>query len=197
MRRGLISVAIFFAFVVAVTLGRHLATTSSTTTTTTTTTTAPAGTTTTTSASTAACAGTDFRGAYVQGEGAAGTIYASVTLTKTTAGSCAVDGWPTLTLQDRYGAVLRSTTVDVPGSGTQVTFLDSRANQAPSARTVASGATLTFSLAYSDVPTGTEACPEAKTVSVALSAGGSTATVTPAVAPAPCDHGTVWVSPLY
>ena len=40
---------------------------------------------------------------YNEGEGAAGTIYASVTLTKTTAGTCTLKGWPILTLSDRLG----------------------------------------------------------------------------------------------
>ncbi|HEV2428168.1 MAG TPA: DUF4232 domain-containing protein [Acidimicrobiales bacterium] len=197
MRRGLISVGIFLAFVAVVTLSRHLATSSSTTTTSTTTTTAASGSTTTTTATTVQCAGADFRGAYNEGEGAAGTIYASVTLTKTTPGPCTENGWPTLTLQDHYGAVLPSSTVDVPSSSATESFVDSRANQPPSAHAVVSGATLTFSLAYSDVPTGTETCPSATTLSVAFRTGGSTVAVTPQVAPAPCDHGTVWVSPLY
>ncbi|MGH9021294.1 MAG: DUF4232 domain-containing protein [Acidimicrobiales bacterium] len=194
MRRGLVSLAIFFAFVAIYTLSRH-----TTTTTTTTTTAASASTTTTTvTGSTAACTGSDFSGAYNTGEGAAGTIYATVTLTKTSPGSCAADGYPTLTLLDRLGAVLTSRTVDVPGQSTAVTFLDSRAKPAPTRHVVASGATLTFSLAYSDVPTGSQTtCPSAQTVSVGFAAGESSAPVTPAVAPAPCDGGLVWVSPLY
>lgn len=197
MRRGLISVGIFLAFVAVVTLSRHLATSSTSTTTSTTSTTAPSGGTTTTTATTAQCAGADFRGAYDQGEGAAGTIYASITLTKTSPGPCTVNGWPTLTLQDHYGAVLPSSAVDVPSSTATEAFIDSRANQAPSPHTVVEGGTLTFSLAYSDVPTGTETCPSATTLSVGFRTGGSTVAVTPQVAPAPCDHGTVWVSPLY
>lgn len=197
MRRGLISVAIFLAFVAVVTLSRHLATSSTSTTTAATTTTALAGTTTTTTAGTVACTGNDFLGAYNQGEGAAGTIYASITLTKNTPGSCRVDGWPTLTLQDRYGAVMASSTVDVPSATATIQFIDTRANQAPTPHTVANGGSVTFSLAYSDVPVGAETCPGAQTVSVALKPGGPTVAVTPQVAPEPCDHGKVWVSPLY
>jgi Domain of unknown function (DUF4232) len=196
VRRALKTLAIFFAFVAIFTLSRHLATTSTTTTTTspatstTTSTTAVAGATT--------CKGSDFRGAFNQGQGAAGTITAAVTLTKTTPGSCTIKGWPLLTLQDRLGALLTSSTVDLPSSQSPIRFSDSRANRAPSLVRVTSGATATFSLAYSDVPTGNETtCPAAQTVSVAFTRNGSTVAVTPQYPPAPCDNGLVWVSPFY
>ncbi|MDE3065271.1 MAG: DUF4232 domain-containing protein [Acidobacteriota bacterium] len=196
MKRALKSLAIFFAFVAVFTLSRHLATTSTTTTSTTvvpastTTTSAPAGTTT--------CQGSDFRGAFNQGQGAAGTIYASITLTKVTAGTCTIKGWPLLTLQDHLGGLITSSTVDLPNATSQIQFLDSRANRAPRLVSLASGATTTFSLAYSDVPTGSETtCPAAQTVSVALAKGGSTVAVTPQYPPAPCNRGLIWVSPFY
>jgi hypothetical protein len=194
VKRGLYSLAIFFAFVAIYALSRH-----ATTTTTTTTSTVLTPTTTTSSATGATtCQGSDFRGAFNQGQGAAGTVYASITLTKTTSGSCTIKGWPTLTLQDRLGAVLPSSTVDVPSAGSTKTFLDSRANHSPGLVTVQNGATTTFSLAYSDVPTGTETtCPSAQSVSVALTKNGSTVAVTPQYPPAPCNHGLVWVSPFY
>jgi len=195
VRRGLISLAIFFAFVAIYTLSRH---TTATTTTTTTTSLAPTTTTTSSAAGATTCEGSDFRGAFNQGQGAAGTVYASVTLTKITSGGCTIKGWPLLTLQDRLGAVLTSSTVDVPGAGSQITFLDSRANRAPVLVTLTNGSTTTFSLAYSDVPTGSEtSCPSAQSVSVALSKNGSTVAVTPQYPPAPCDHGLIWVSPFY
>jgi hypothetical protein len=56
--------------------------------------------------------GGDFSGVYNEGEGAAGTISASVTLTKIDAGSCTLKGWPLLTLQDTTGAVLTSSIID-------------------------------------------------------------------------------------
>jgi hypothetical protein len=195
VRRGLISLAVFFAFVAIYTLSRHAITT-----TTTTSTTIQASTTTTTSSATGAttCQGSDFRGAFNQGQGAAGTVYASITLTKTSSGGCTIKGWPILTLQDRLGAVLTSSTVDVPSAGSQISFLDSRADHAPVLVTLKNGSTTTFSLAYSDVPTGNETtCPSAQSVSVALSRNGSTAAVTPQYPPAPCNHGLIWVSPFY
>jgi hypothetical protein len=117
--RALKSLAIFAAFVAIYTVSRHVvhstpSTTTSTTIPHTTTTTPPSGTTTTLAST--ACGGSDFTGVYNEGEGAAGTIEASVTLTKTTAGSCDLQGWPILTLQDKLGAVLTTAPVDVPSA---------------------------------------------------------------------------------
>lgn len=198
MSRALKSLAIFFAFVAIYTLSRHLASTTTTTTTSVTSTTVVASSTSTTAATgSTMCQGSDFRGAFNQGQGAAGTIYASITLTKTSSGSCTIKGWPILTLQDHLGAVLTSSSVDVPSATSAITFLDSRANHAPTLVTLHTGSSTTFSLAYSDVPTGNKTCPAAQTVSVSLSKNGSTVAVTPQVPPAPCDNGQIWVSPFY
>jgi hypothetical protein len=191
VRRGLISVAIFIAFAAIFTLSRHsLHSTSSTTTTVT----APtSGSTTTTLASMTTCQGSDFRGEYNEGEGAAGTIVASVTLTKVTTGTCTVDGYPLLTLQDQSGAVFSSTTSDQ----SPVQFPAAAANKPPTSHTVTNGASITFALGYSDVPVGTETCPSAVTISVQFSKNGSTTTVTPSYALEPCNAATIWVSPFY
>ncbi len=196
MSRALKSLAIFFAFVAIYTLSRHL----STTTTTTTTSTAVASSTTTTTGppvSATTCRGSDFRGAFNEGQGAAGTIYASVTLTKVTSGGCTIKGWPILTLQDKLGAVIASSTVDLPNADNPIQFIDTRANHAPTLVSLHTGSTTTFSLAYSDVPTGATACPAAQTVSVSMTKGGSTVAVTPQYPPTPCDNGLIWVSPFY
>ncbi len=116
MSRGVKSILIFAAFVVIFTLSRHaLGKDSSTTTTTTTSATTTSVTSTT--VATVSCDASDFSGTYNEGEGAAGTIYASVTVTKNTAGTCTLNGWPLLTLQDKFGAVLRSTLVNEPTAG--------------------------------------------------------------------------------
>jgi len=194
--RALKSLAVFFAFVAIYTLSRYG---HSTTTTTTSSTTTVAVTTTTTASNTGSttCAGSDFRGSFNQGQGAAGTVYASVTLVKTTSGSCTIKGWPILTLQDRLGALLPSSTVDLPSANAPIQFSDARANHAPGLVTLTDGSTTTFSLAYSDVPTGATTCPSAQTVSVALTKGGSTVAVTAQYPPAPCNRGLIWVSPFY
>ena len=187
------SLLIFFAFVAIVTLSRHALDSSSSTTTTTTTTTPV----TSTSLAGTACQATDFSGVYNEGEGAAGTIYASVTLTKSTTGSCTLEGWPLLTLQDKLGAILTSSTLDVPASDNSFQFLTARANDPPATLTLSQNGTAEFSLAYSDVQTGTTACPDAVTLSVQFVAKGSVIDVTPAYAVAPCNNGQVIVSPFY
>lgn len=196
MRRGLISVAIFVAFAVIITLSRHhtgptapptTAPNSSTTT----------SSTTTTSAGTA-CDASQFSGVYNEGQGAAGTIEASVTLTKSTSGTCTLKGWPLLTLSDRLGAVLKSTTDDVPTSSGGFAFLTpARANAAPRTLSLAANSSTTFSLAYSDVQSGTAACESAVTLSVQFVTNGASIAVTPQYAVQPCNAGQIWVSPFY
>jgi len=193
VRRGLISVALFAAFVVIFTLSRHTTTPTTTTTSSTTSTSAPI--TTTTSGTT--CHGADFSGAFNQGQGAAGTIYASVTLTMKSGAPCTIDGWPVLTLQDKTGAVLPLTEVLAPSSTLSTNFPDSRANQAPAKFSVHQGSTATFSLYYNDVPVGNTACVNAVTISVQLQKGGSAIPVTPDYPIQPCDNGRIVVSPLY
>jgi hypothetical protein len=201
VRRGLTSLAIFLAFVVIITLSRHVIDTSSTTTTTgvpVTTTTAPTVATTTSSIVTAStCQGSAFSGVYNEGEGAAGTIYASVTLTKQTPGTCSVKGWPVLTLQDKNGAVLPLTLVDETGSNNAIQFSSAKANEAPAQLTLTSGSVTNFSLAYSSVSTAHTVCDNAATISVQFATGGASLPVTPAYAVQPCDNGKIWISPFY
>ncbi len=197
MRRGIISVAIFVAFVVIFTVSRHAITTTTTTTTAQPPSTTTSMVTTTTTLASTTCDASDFSGVYDEGEGAAGTIYASVTLTKTTAGSCTLNGWPLITLSDKLGAVLPSSTVDVPSAGDDIQFPSAQANAKPSTVTLSMNSTTTFSLAYSDVQTGNTACPSAVTLSVQFVASGAAVAVTPQYAVQPCDGGRLWVSPFY
>lgn len=193
MNRALKSLAIFFAFVAIYALSRHMI--GSTTTTTTTTTVAP--TTTSTSAPLGStCQGSDFRGVFNEGQGAAGTVTASVTLTKTTGGTCTLKGWGRLTLQDRTGAVIASSQTNT-AANPPITYPVPQANAAPTWLTLKTGSTATFYLAYSDVPVGTETCPAAVTISVAIRSGGSTVAVTPQYPPQPCDGGHLYVSPFF
>ena len=195
MSRALKSLAIFFAFVAIYTLSRHVTGTSTTTTTTTTINQTTSSTTTTIGGTT--CHATDFHGVFNEGQGAAGTIYASITLTKLTPGSCTIKGWPILTLQDRTGAVLPSNTIDLPSSSSPIQFPGAKANAAPSLLTLTSGSSTTFALAYSDVPVGNERCGSATSIAVEISTHGSSVSITPAYPQQPCNHGSVWVSPFY
>jgi hypothetical protein len=201
VRRGLISVAIFFAFVAIFTLSRHHTPSVTTTTTgapiTTTTTTTPSGATTTSTVAEALCQGSSFSGVYNEGEGAAGTVYASVTLTKTSPGTCAETGWPILTLQNKAGALLPVNVVDVPSAGNSLQFSTSKANRAPTQLLLHQGSVTNFSLAYSSVETANTVCDNALTLNIQFAAGASAVPVTAPYAVQPCDNGKVWVSPFY
>jgi hypothetical protein len=202
VRRGLTSLAIFLAFVVIITVSRHVIDSPSTTTTThvppvTTTTSVAATTSTTSGVAATTCQGSAFTGVFNEGEGAAGTIYASVTLTKHTPGSCAVKGWPILTLQDKTGAVLPLSLVDESGSANAIQFPAAKANGAPSLLTMTNGSVTNFSLAYSSVSTANTVCDNAVTVSVQFANGGASVPVTPAYPVQPCDNGKIWISPFY
>ena len=206
MRRGLISVALLIAFVAILAISRHAINSSSTTTSTasptkSTTTTSPStGTTapsTTTTVGTDDCQANDFSGVYNEGQGAAGTIYASVTITKTTAGSCTLKGWPILTLQSRQGAIVTTTAGQRPLYEQRFSVLHRPGERGANDHDVQDNGSVTFSLAYSDVPTGTTTCPSASTLSVQFVTGGPTVTVTPQYAVQPCSSGEIWVSPFY
>lgn len=194
MSRAFKSLLIFFAFVAIYTLSRHAIGTSSPTTSTTTTVVSAS---TTTTATATACQGSDFSGVYNEGEGAAGTVTASVTLTKSTPGTCTVDGWPILTLLDRTGATVTSSSDDT-STNPVVQFPVPQANEAPTVVTVKDGANVSFFLAYSDVPVDNETtCPSVTTIEVQFAKGGSATPVTPQYPPQPCDGGRLYVSPLY
>ena len=195
MRRGLISVGLFLAFVVVFTLSRHATSPTTTTTSTTSTSTTTMSVTSTTTDST--CQGWHFSGVYNQGTGAAGTIYASITLTMNSGSPCTIEGWPLLTLQDQSGAVLGFNEVLVPSNAAAANFADPRANQAPTPLSMHVGSSVTFSLSYNDVPVGTTACESATTIGVQFRKGGSSVPVTPDYAIQPCDNGRLVVSPLY
>ena len=204
MKRWLIAFAVVVAFVAIFFLSRHVLNPTTTTTTSTTTSTPPvttttsgSSTTTTTTALATTCRGADFTGAFVQGQGAAGTIYAGVKLTKTTAGSCTLKGWPLLTLQDKDGAVLTITQVNQPSSTSSVQFAEAKANEAPSLVTMNQKSTVQFSFAYSDVTTGTTACVNATTMNVRFTRNDTSIVVTPQFPLQPCNNGTMWVSPFY
>jgi hypothetical protein len=193
VRRGLISVVIVVAFVAVFALSRHHSTPTTTTTTTSTTSTSA----TTTSNPGTDCRGSDFKAIFVQGQGAAGTVYASVTLTRTGAGSCTVKGFPILTSHDNKGAVLPINQIDLGSASAPIQFQPVKANVAPTSVTLVQGASTNFSFAYNDVQTGTTACENVVTLNVQFTSAGTSVPVTPAYPLQPCDNGKIWVSPFY
>jgi hypothetical protein len=156
---------------------------------TTTTTTAPA--TTTTAPITAAAVGcSGITATLGPTNGAAGTLTGSITLSET-GPSCTVTGYPNLVLANGSATVpstvVDGLTVDISGP----------ANGAPSPVTWSPSSAVDFTYQYSDVPSGSEGtCPTA--TSMAVTPPGSTTAAPPvAITLAPCDNGTVRVSPIY
>jgi len=177
-------------------LGQHYSTSSTTTSSTAnSTTTNPS--TSTTGALATNCRPQDFRGVFNQGQGAAGTIFASVTITKTSAGSCTIKGWPLITLQDKLGAVLPTRAINVPTNKDGFSFPTAAADAMPQALALSQGSIADFSIAYSDVPTGSTSCPSAVTISVQFLPKSAAVTVTALYPLTVCNNGSIWVSPFY
>ncbi len=164
---------------------RHSTTTSSSSTTTS----APSTTSTTATAS-AAC--NQIAATPGQGQGAAGTITGTVTITNTGSTPCTVDGYPKLALFSGSGAPLTVTLVN----GLTVT-ISPPANAPPATVSVSPSGTAQFAYQFSDVPVGAEtSCPSSETASVVMPSA-TTASANFALAIDPCNNGTVRVSPVY
>lgn len=170
------------------------ATTTTSTSTSTSTTSTTSSTTTTTTATVASCgAASDFTGALVNGQGAAGTVYDTVTLTNN-GPTCTMDGWPTVRLADGTTAITATVTESSAEAGTG-------APSEPVAFQVATGATAQFAISFSDVPVGSEStCPTVADLWVTPPAlvAGSYVTVTAGGSFAPCGTPPqLFVSPFY
>jgi hypothetical protein len=127
-----------------------------------------------------------------QSQGAAGTTIGTVTVTETGTPSCTVEGYPSLARFSSTGApvpvtVVHGLTVNLSGPATQP----------PSAVTLAPNQPVEFTFEYSDVPTGSETtCASSATLSVTLPGAPSASAPFP-LAMAPCNNGTIDVSPVY
>jgi hypothetical protein len=125
-------------------------------------------------------------------QGAAGTITGVVTVTNTGPTTCTVNGYPTMGLFSGSGAPLTVTMVD----GLTVS-VSPQANAAPSAVTLAPSGTAQFAYQISDVPTGNEtSCPTSEQATTTMPKA-ATSSAYFALAIAPCNNGTIRVSPLY
>ena len=164
--------------------GSHSTTTTQSTSVTSTT----AGTTTTTGI--AACA--QVTATPGQSQGAAGTIVGTITLAPVGSATCTMEGYPALARFSSSGATVPITVVD----GLTVN-LSGPPTQPPSVVTLASGQQAEFTFEYSDVVTGNEtSCTSSSTVTV-TPPGASTASAQVPLTMAPCNNGTVEVSPVY
>jgi hypothetical protein len=148
-------------------------------------------TTSTSTATTQICQPAQLQLALGPGTGAAGTITSSVTMTDTSSSTCTMYGYPGMQLLDTRGNPIPTTVVRG-----QAHFPDPAANAGPSTVTLTPGAQATFSLQYSDVPVGPETtCPSSTKAEITPPTNTSFAVMTLDVAP--CDNGTVHVSPVY
>jgi hypothetical protein len=127
-----------------------------------------------------------------QSQGAAGTIIGTITLSEVGSASCTLLGYPTLTRFDASGSSVPVTVVD----GLTVN-VSGAAAQPPSSVTLTPTQHAEFTYQYSDVPVGSETtCAGSTTITVTTP--GATAASSPApLTMAPCNSGTVEVSPLY
>lgn len=208
MNRALRAVIIVVVLVVVVTAGRHLfhrtttTTTSTTTTSTTSPTTTPSSTTTsspssttttttTTATSLTTCRGADFTGSNVGSEGAAGTGYDTMTLTRITPGSCVVDSYPIITLESNKGTVVTHYT------SSDATNFPGAANGGAKMLTVSAGQKISLQLRYVDVPVGTEVCPSVSQVNVQFVANDTSVPVAFSFPISPCVGEGIAVSPFY
>jgi hypothetical protein len=145
---------------------------------------------TTTSTGIAACA--QVTATPGQSQGAAGTIVGTITLTPVGSAPCTMEGYPALARFSASGAtvpiaVVNGLTVNLSGPPTQP----------PSEVTLTSGQQAEFTFEYSDVVTGNETqCASSTTVTV-TPPGAATPSAKAPLTMAPCNNGTVEVSPVY
>jgi hypothetical protein len=127
-----------------------------------------------------------------QSQGAAGTIVGTITLAPVGTATCTMEGYPALARFSSSGATVPTTVVD----GLTVN-LSGPPTQPPSVVTLSSGQQAEFTFEYSDVPTGSETqCASSATVTV-TPPGATTASAQVPLTMAPCNNGTVEVSPVY
>jgi hypothetical protein len=127
-----------------------------------------------------------------QSQGAAGTITGVVTVTNTGPTPCTVDGYPTMALYSGSGAPLTVTMVN--GLTVSVT---PQSGAPPTSVTIAPSSTAQFAYQFSDVPVGGQtSCPTSEQATTTMP-GAIASSGYFALAIAPCNNGTIRVSPVY
>jgi len=127
-----------------------------------------------------------------QTQGAAGTIVGTVTLAAVGTSACTMKGYPTLARFSAAGAALPTTVVD----GLTIN-LSGPPTQPPALVTLTATQQAEFTFQYSDVPTGAQT-PCATSTTLSVTAPGSSSPSEPEpLTMAPCNDGTVDVSPVY
>jgi hypothetical protein len=136
------------------------------------------------------CTAAQLAPGFVDAQGAAGTQFDTLELANISGTSCTLDGFVTVQMLDASNAPMP--TIDLPAGGMLAGF------PGPSPFMLPPGASSQFVIAWSDVPVGAETtCPAASHLQ--LTPPGAAAPVTldiPPPAVAPCNSGTIDVSPL-
>ncbi|MHB1711142.1 MAG: DUF4232 domain-containing protein [Acidimicrobiales bacterium] len=154
----------------------------------TTTTTRSPTTSTTTVRGVSRCTSPGLTASVVGSSGAAGTIEATLALKNISHASCTLGGYPGLGL---LGAGSTSLPTNVVRKG-HFNFT----SMAPSLVTLLAGQSAYFNIGYSDVPSGTgTSCPSS--VSLLVTPPSSYSSLTIPARFAPCDNGTITVSPVF
>ena len=155
-----------------------------------TTTAAPASTTTTDAGQVAGarCRSTVLSASIAGRSGGAGTLELVVDLTSKATVPCTLEGYPGLQMRDASGSALPT---NVLRKGTYpFTSMN------PTLVTLAPGGSARFNVGYSDVPVANESsCPASATMDV--TAPNAYRSVSLSATIAPCNHGTVVVSPVF
>ncbi len=111
------------------------------------------------------CRGAQFTGLNVGSQGATGTGYDIMSLTKVGGPSCVVDGYPLVTLYSAQGQLTNFTWSH------STNFPSAPANAAPTAHTVVTGQKIEVQLRYAAIAAGTQACPSVLHAGVQFVAG--------------------------
>ncbi len=133
------------------------------------------------------CPTTQLVGSVAAGNGAAGTIETTVVLRNTSTATCLLGGYPGLQMLGP-GRTALPTTVVRKG-------VYSFTAQLPTTVTLAPRQATSFNIGYSDVPVGGEtSCPTS--IALEVTPPGAFDHLTVPATLAPCDHGTLVVSPV-
>jgi hypothetical protein len=115
-----------------------------------------------------------------------------VTVTNTGPTACTVNGYPTMGLYSGSGAPLTVTMVN--GLTVSVT---PQASAPPSSVTIAPSSTAQFAYQISDVPVGGQtSCPTSEQATTTMPGASASSAYFP-LSIAPCNNGTIRVSPVY
>lgn len=137
------------------------------------------------------CLASQLSIAAAAGNGAAGTITTTMSMTNTSSTTCTLYGYPGMQLLDAQGGNIPTSVV----RGGVSEGPPASANP-PSLVTLAPGQAGTFTMQYEDVPVGNEtSCPTSAKAEITPPNDTKPAVVTLAIAP--CGNGTVHVSPVY